>query len=148
MDWSLEGLYRHLHTSRIQLDHEVEKEMLVVWTALQDSERSAGRAIRDELSRFNKHSWVREATIFDTTSVEAMWRHLELAVRDGRWEALRRECPFGVASRACEPALVPVTDIPLPAIQRPSAVTASLDEAHRVLNAGWREQPLRNALLP
>ena len=55
VDWSQEELYRHLHTIRIQFDHEVENKLLVVWTSLQDSERRAGRAIREnEFGRFKK----------------------------------------------------------------------------------------------
>ena len=156
VNWSLEELYRHLHTIRIQFDHEVENKLLVVWASLQDSERRAGRAIREnELGRFKKHSAAQEAIIFDTTSGETVWRHVELAVRDGRWEALRHECPFGAVPRAFDLASVPVTDIPLRAIQslgdnwyrRRSfrAQGASFDEAYRVLNADWREQQRRHA---
>ena len=60
VDWYLEELYCHLHTIRCHSDHEVENKLLVVWTSMQDSERSAGRAISEnELGCFNKHSWVR-----------------------------------------------------------------------------------------
>ena len=96
--------------------------------------------------------------MFDAKSIATFWRHLELAVQDGRWKALE----YVDVPRRAEAAVVTgtvaeaqVSSIPRGAVEECGdgwyswngykKQAWSFDEAYRLLDAEWREQQLRHA---
>ena len=163
-------MYLKLHAKPTDNDalHLRDAELLAVWRELRANEARLGREIRDlELGRFKKQDSNKDESIFDARTISTIWAHLVLAEQDGRWDAL----DYGDASAAVDAVTAATTeaeaaspepdaDVKITSLPREAVESfedgwykwrgywkqaGSLDEAHALLNAEWRDLQLRSA---
>ena len=97
---TIQGLYARMHVipSEAEALRTREKELKVVWYALRLEEERMGRSIeKQELGRFKRQSPEQEESIFDAKTLASIWRHVELAIADGRWSALADTAMYSCA---------------------------------------------------
>ena len=159
LDYTMGEIYELLHTVPREPEAQRlrESELRVLWAELDRERRWRGDVIKDEeLGRFRGHNdpSLKADSIFDAKTVATTWRHLVLAVEDGRWKAIDHP---GAPKPAPGPAAATeLQDIPSGEVKSFAdgwykwrgfwQQAWSPEDGYQLLNTMWHEQQRRHAI--